>query len=136
MTGAPHRLELRVYWEDTDASGIVYHASYVRFAERARTELLRSLGFAQGEMLAATGVAFAVRTMTVDFRRPARLDDLLAVETRVTAVAGATVGLAQDVRHGDAVLVALTLTLACVRRDGRPARIPPQIRESFAALAG
>lgn len=136
MTPGPHRFDVRVYWEDTDGSGIVYHASYVRFAERARTELLRTFGFGQADMLSETGVAFAVRRMTIDFRRPARLDDLLTVETRVTGVAGATVELAQDVRHGDAVLVGLTVLLACIRRDGRPARIPPQIRESFAALAG
>jgi acyl-CoA thioester hydrolase len=136
VTNPPHRFETRVYWEDTDASGIVYHASYLRFAERGRTELLRGFGIGQAGMLEASGIAFVVRTLTIDYRRPARLDDLLGVETRITALAGATLQMVQEVRHGDAALATLTVTLACIRRDGRPARIPPQIRESFAALAG
>lgn len=135
-SGRTHHWPVRVYWEDTDASGIVYHASYLRFAERARTEMLRERGLQQASLLEATGTAFVVRRMTIDFRRPARLDDALTVVTRVTAVAGATVELSQTVQRDDEPLVIFGVTLACLRADGRPARIPPQIRESFAALAG
>ena len=129
-----HRLSLRVYWEDTDASGIVYHASYLRFAERARTEMLRAIGFEQNRLLDDTGIAFAVRRIGIDFSGPARLDDLLEVETRVVEMSGASLTMAQDIRRDGALLTRLDVLLACIDRAGRAARIPAPIREAFATV--
>ncbi|MGK9167810.1 tol-pal system-associated acyl-CoA thioesterase [Inquilinus limosus] len=133
---APHLFSVRVYWEDTDGSGIVYHASYLRFAERARTELLRTAGFEQWSMLAETGIAFAVRHCAIDYRRSARLDDQLTVETRVTAIGGASLEMSQAIRRGDDEIVTILLKLACITRDGRAARMPPRLREVFNAIKG
>ena len=129
-----HLFPVRVYWEDTDASGIVYHASYLRFAERARTELLREAGFEQWSLLGETGIAFAVRRCVIDFRRSARLDDRLTVETRVTAIGGASLEMSQGIRRGEDEIVTLLLKLACITRDGRAARMPPRLREVFNAI--
>ena len=82
---APHRIELRVYWEDTDAAGIVYYANYLRFAERGRTELLRALGVGQRRMAEEQGIAFAVRRCTCEYIRPARLDDADRKSTRLNS---------------------------------------------------
>ena len=100
MTAGPHAWPLRVYYEDTDAAGIVYHASYLRFAERGRTEMLRELGFDHRSLADAHGVVFAVSRCVIDFRRPARLDDLLEVRTRPLAVGGARLELEQLVMRG------------------------------------
>lgn len=134
-----HVFALRVYYEDTDAGGIVYHASYLRFAERARTEALRALGVPHAELADHFGLIFVVRRIKVDYLRPARLDDALRVETRVAAVSGAAVRLSQEIQREDgaAALVRLGVELAAVRRtDGRPARLPPRWRVALAALGG
>ncbi|HMG49734.1 MAG TPA: tol-pal system-associated acyl-CoA thioesterase [Inquilinus sp.] len=133
MSG-PHIFPVRVYWEDTDGSGIVYHASYLRFAERARTELLRDAGFEQWSLLAETGIAFAVRRCEIDFRRSARLDEQLEIETRVTAIGGASLDMSQAIRRNGDDIVTLLLKLACITRDGRAARMPPDLREVFNAI--
>ena len=128
-----HHMQIRVYYEDTDFSGVVYHASYLRFMERGRTEMLRARGIDQGAILAGDKgerFGFAVRAMTVDFRRPARMDDLLTVETEVVEIGGASMELAQRVRRGDELLISATVRIACVA-DGRPCRIPAAIRASL-----
>lgn len=124
----PHRLPIRVYYEDTDFSGVVYHASYLRFMERGRTELIRSLGILQRD-LADGGVplAFAVRRMTIDFLKAATMDDELVVETRPLAMRGATMDLAQRVLRSEEVLVEATVRIACVG-GGRARRIPDRLR--------
>lgn len=122
-----HTFHLRVYYEDTDLAGIVYYANYLKFAERARTEYLRQLGFAQRDLFEEYGVGFAVRRCEIDFRLPARLDDLLEVHSRMLEVAGASLTTEQIVRRDDAELVRLRLHVACMRPDGRPARIPPPV---------
>ena len=132
-----HRYPVRVYYEDTDAGGIVYHANYLRFAERGRTEALRDLGVPHAEMSALHGLFFMVRRIKVDYLAPARLDASLVVETKTLAVGGATVELRQDVvRAGDEVLLArIELQLVCGRiSDQRPARIPPRWREAMLRL--
>src|SRR4051812_5996202 len=88
IPGLTRSMKLRVYYEDTDASGIVYHANYLKFAERGRTEMMRALGFAHSGIAAETGVVFTVRKASADFRLPARLDDLLNVETRIAEIGG------------------------------------------------
>src|ERR671910_3531324 len=90
-----HRIRLRVYYKDTDAAGIVYHAAYLAFAERARTEMLRCLGLDHASLRARFGLTFAVRRCVIDYRAPARLDDLLEVESRLLRVGGASLELAQ-----------------------------------------
>ncbi len=123
-----HVLPVRVYYEDTDAAGIVYYANYLKFAERARTELLRTAGVNQSELISDEGIAFAVRHCSADFLKPARLDDALEVHTRVVEVKGATVGMEQAVKRGDAVMVRMRVGLACMAKSGRPSRIPVSVR--------
>ena len=136
-----HRFRLRVYYEDTDTTGFVYHARYLAFAERARTEFLRVLGIGQEEMRRAEGVFFAVRRCAVEYRAPARLDDVLEVRTEPRAALGARVEAAQTVHPVDAGgaagdwLARLDLQLACVNREGRPVRLPARARAAFERLA-
>ncbi len=131
-----HIFALRVYYEDTDAGGIVYYANYLRFAERARTEMIRDLGIRNPELHARHGAAFAVRRCNADYRRPARLDDLLAVHTRLTAVGGASVDAVQVVRRDDEELVRLDVRLAYMTADGRATRLPKDVRGALAGLCG
>jgi acyl-CoA thioester hydrolase len=124
-----HRYALRVYYEDTDAGGVVYHANYLRFAERARTEALRDLGIPHAELLREHGVMFMVRRVEVDYLRPARLDESLAVITEPLAVGGASATLRQDVQGQDGSCAVLTVRLACVRQgEGKPGRLPQRWR--------
>ena len=124
----PHRLQIRVYYEDTDAAGIVYHASYLRFAERGRTEMLRSLGFGQAELRRDHGVVFAIRRCSLDFVAPARLDDLLTVETAPERLGGARLVAAQAVLLGERPLVRLKVELAVLGADDlRPRRLPAEV---------
>lgn len=132
----PHVYRLRVFWEDTDAGGIVYYANYLKFAERARTELLRALGVSQRKLAESGGPVFAVRRVQADFLEPARLDDELAVETEVTGVRGASADMSQIIRRGDADLARMTVRIACVGPRGRPTRFPPAISAAFSELAG
>ncbi|HZS82309.1 MAG TPA: tol-pal system-associated acyl-CoA thioesterase [Stellaceae bacterium] len=142
MTAAPaiaadgvHRLVIRVYYEDTDAAGIVYHANYLKFAERGRTEFLRRLGFEHRKMRQATGLAFAVRHCRADYRKPARLDDELTVETRLAALGGASLEVEQAICRGGETLVRLDLRLACLSADGRAARLPAELRAALAPFS-
>jgi len=130
-----HWYALRVFYEDTDAAGIVYYANYLRFVERARTEMMRLLGYEHSALREATGVNWTVRHCAVDYRRPARLDDLLLVDSVVTALGGGSLDIAQTVRKGSEILVVATLKLACMRPDGRPARLPAGVRESLSRVA-
>jgi acyl-CoA thioester hydrolase len=125
---SPHRLQVRVYYEDTDAAGIVYHASYLRFAERGRTEMLRSLGFGQAELRRDHGVVFAIRRCSLDFVAPARLDDLLTVETAPERLGGARLVAAQTVLLDERPLVRLKVELAVLGADDlRPRRLPIEV---------
>ena len=131
-----HRLAVRVYYEDTDFSGFVYHASFLRFMERGRTELLRGLGLMQSDLALSdpAGAAFfVVRAMQIDFRRPAHMDDLLSVETKLEAIGGASITMAQEIRRDDALLVAARVTVAFVSQ-GKAQRLPASMREAFARL--
>ncbi|MGE5547357.1 MAG: tol-pal system-associated acyl-CoA thioesterase [Solirubrobacterales bacterium] len=129
------RYPVRVYYEDTDAGGIVYHSNYLKFAERARTELVRSIGVNQAELMdGGKGYAFAVHRVVADFVRPARLDDQLEVETRLLGVGGASADFEQVIRREGAELVRLDVRVAFIGLDGRPARIPPYLRVSLREL--
>jgi acyl-CoA thioester hydrolase len=132
-----HRYAVRVYYEDTDAGGVVYHAAYLRFAERARTEALRDLGIAHAELLQRFTLMFVVRRVEVDYLRPARLDDRLVILTEPLEVGGASVLLRQDVQGPDGSCAVLTVRLACVTPGGaRPRRLPPRWRSVLATMWG
>jgi acyl-CoA thioester hydrolase len=130
-----HRFPVRVYYEDTDAAGLVYHSNYLKFAERARTEMLRSLGFGQRTLKETDGVMFAVRRCVIDYRRPALLDDVLAVATQVTEIGGASVEVEQVIERDDETVAQLNLTLACITPSGRPTRLPRALRAAFASYS-
>jgi len=137
ISGGRHCQPVRVYYEDTDFSGVVYHASYLRFMERGRTNYLRLLGadhralFEQAEN-EAPGFAFVVRRMVIDFRRPARMDDLLEIVTEPKEVAGASATLAQRVMRGDEALVEAQVQVAFVS-GGRARPIPKPLRLAMQA---
>ena len=129
-----HQLAIRVYYEDTDAGGIVYHARYLAFGERARTEAMREGGAAHDELSTLHGLIFVVRRAEMDYLRPARLDDLLVVTTQLMALGGASIQVRQDFTVRERPTGVLQVKLACVRQaDGRPMRIPDRWR---AALSG
>lgn len=128
-TGVPtHRWPVRIYFEDTDALGIVYYANYLRFVERARTEFLRALGTDHSAMIAEDGLNFAVTRCEIDYLLPARLDDLLEVETSLLDIGGARLELLQRVRRGDEEVARVVVRLACTNRAGRPRRVPAALR--------
>jgi acyl-CoA thioester hydrolase len=134
MSEASHRFAIRVYYEDTDAAGMVYHSNYLKYAERARTEWLRDLGVQQRQWRDETGLGFAVTRCEIDFRRPARLDDVLDVATRVLEVGGASLVAEQVIRREADEVARLRLVVACIDRNGRPARLPKNLRTAMAAV--
>lgn len=123
-----HHHPIRVYYEDTDAGGIVYYANYLKFAERARTEMLREAGFGHIAMMEEGGILLAVRRVTADYFRPAKLDDALDVETSVTGLGAASIDLDQSIQRAGQELCRVQVTIACVGRDGRPVRLPAGLR--------
>lgn len=129
---ATHRFEVRVYYEDTDFSGNVYHAAYLHFFERARTEFLRAEGIHHSE-LAKEGIAFAVRRMEIDFAGAAHIDDLLTVETSVIAITGARLTLQQTIARGSVELARATVVVVAITTGGRAARMPKAILARFSA---
>lgn len=119
---------IRVYYEDTDFSGVVYHAAYLKFFERGRTEALRACGVSHTELLARDEpLAFAVRKMMTEWRLPAKVDDQLEVRTRFVAVKGARMMLSQEIWRGDDLLATAEVEAACMAVGGRPRRLPKEI---------
>lgn len=133
--GTVHRLPVRVYFEDTDAGGVVYHASYVRFCERGRTDFLRLLGVEARQLISGEAsnepAAFVVRRMSLEFLRPARMDDLLVVETRVKELGGASVTLTQDVIKDGRKVFEAEVVVVLVSVAGKPLRLSEAIRIAF-----
>jgi len=124
---------VRVYYEDTDAGGIVYYANYLRFLERARTEILRSNGIVQSEWIASRQLAFVVRRIEADYLHPAKLDDVLEITTRTADISGASLELHQEVRRGADVLLTARVRLACLDlARNRPTRLPAELHAIFA----
>jgi len=137
IRGGRHVMQVRVYYEDTDFSGVVYHASYLRFMERGRTNYLRLLGAGHRQLFEETekeapGFAFVVRKMEIEFFRPARMDDVLTVVTRPQEVRGASITLHQDVMLGDTKLIEANVQVAFVSK-GRAQRIPQALRTAMKA---
>ena len=131
-----HVLPLRVYYEDTDSGGMVYYANYLKFAERARTEMLRLAGFDHGAISDRFGLAFVVRDCTVSYKSPARLDDLLEVRSCFLEVGGASLTAEQLICRETTELARLDVRLACMTGGGRPSRIPELLREALKAYRG
>ena len=129
--GQVHKLPIRVYYEDTDAGGIVYHSVYVNYAERGRTEMLRAIGYDQSRLVEEENILFAVRSMNVDFRRPAVLDDLLSVETRIKDIKGASFVMDQRVMREEELLVGLEVKIASISTEKRPMRTPKHILDAM-----
>jgi acyl-CoA thioester hydrolase len=128
MTDPDFRHTLRVYWEDTDAGGVVFFANYLKFFERARTEWLRALGHGQQQLRTETGALFVVADTSVRYLEPARLDDLLEITVRVVDAGRVSMTLAQQARRGDTLLAESTLRIGCVDAGTfRPRRIPNEI---------
>ncbi len=124
-----HKLPIRVYYEDTDMAGIVYYANYLRYIERARSEWVRELGIDQREMKEADGLVFVVRRVEADYLSPARLDDLLTVETETVQLTGVRWILEQKVKRGEDVLFQAVVTVVMMTDTGHPARMPANIRQ-------
>lgn len=134
LEGGAHILPVRVYHEDTDFTGIVYHGSYVRFMERARSDMLRLMAISQRD-LAEEGEAagFAVRRMSIDFRKPARIEDVLEVRTVATELKGASITLYQAIWRDGVYLVGALVQVALLSVDGRPLRLGGSLRSRLAA---
>ena len=134
--GREHRFPVRVYFEDTDLSGVVYHANYLRYMERARSDMLRLAGIDQRAVHEAGEGAYAVSSLAIRYRRPARLDDALVVVTRLTQVRAASVDIHQRVMRGAEILSEADVTAALVGTSGKPKRQPRAWIEAFRRLAG
>jgi acyl-CoA thioester hydrolase len=130
----PHRFPVRVYWEDTDAAGIVYYANYLRFLERARSDLVRGAGINQSALLDDEGIVFPVKHCEIDYLQPARLDDEIQVRTRIQKLGGASLDMDQDIHRGKEALVRAKVRLACVGRNGRPRRLPSAVRAALSEI--
>ena len=129
LTAFGHRLLARVYYADTDFSGIVYHGRYLEFLERGRTDYLRRLGVHHSELADGKhgeSIVWVVRRMEIDFRGAARIDDVLTIETRTAEISGARVKMAQTIRRGDDLLISATVEAALINSAGRPRRFPAE----------
>ena len=130
LTASGHELRQRVYFEDTDFSGLVYHARYLHFFERGRSDYLRLLGVHHNE-LAADGLVFAVKTMALDFKKPARIDDILTITSEPGEIGGARLRLSQTIRRDETVLVTAGVEVALIDAAGKPQRLPLAIRAAL-----
>ncbi|MDX8379867.1 MAG: tol-pal system-associated acyl-CoA thioesterase [Gallionella sp.] len=123
---------VRVYFQDTDAGGVVYHASYVNFMERARTEWLRTQGYSNAGLIQAFGVMFVVRSMKLDYLRPALLDDMLSVTAQVVEIGSSRLTLLQTVRRDEVLLTDGEVHLVCVSKENfKPVRVPEVLRSQW-----
>ncbi len=131
-----HHFPLRVYYEDTDLAGIVYYANYLKFIERGRSEYVRALGIDQVELKEGRGLVFAVRRVEADYLSPARFDDRLEVLTAIGQIGGARLVMAQRVMRGEEILFTAQVTLVLMSLEGRPVRIPADIRARLEEAGG
>jgi acyl-CoA thioester hydrolase len=130
--GREHVLPIRVYYEDTDFTGVVYHANYVRYFERGRSDFLRVAGVSHADLLAREDpLAFVVTRMEIDFRGPARIDDALEVRTTYDTVRGPRLSISQRVMRGSALIARAQVEAACISLDGRPRKPPKGLVETL-----
>jgi acyl-CoA thioester hydrolase len=130
-----HILPLRIYYEDTDAQGIVYYANWLRFLERGRTELLRTIGLEHSTLRAEAGIDWVVRRCTIDYFKPARLDETIDVVTGCGDMRAASLAMVQEARRGEELLVRAELLIACMGAGGKPVRVPLQARNALERVA-
>jgi acyl-CoA thioester hydrolase len=136
-TAGVHRLAVRVYYEDTDFTGVVYYANYLKFLERGRTDALRSAGVRHDDLLQLeTPLGFVVRKITAEYLKPARIDDALIIETRFTAAKAARLSVEQSVLRGEETLLTASVDAACIDLAGRPRRLPKAAAEAIASVSG
>lgn len=129
-----HSVSYRVYYEDTDAGGVTYHASYIRFAERARTEMLRALGYGQKQMREKDGVLFVVRFLEAEYLKPSHLDDMLHIESCVESMSRTSMVLKQNTLRGKDVLCVMRVVIICVSHEMKPIRIPPILKTKLESM--
>ncbi|MDO6965252.1 tol-pal system-associated acyl-CoA thioesterase [Rhizobium alvei] len=130
MTEQGHQLVQRVYYEDTDFSGVVYHARYLHFLERGRTDFIRCLGIEQSKLAnpeEGEALVFVVHRMEIDFKSPARMDDILSITTRCEKAEGVKMILQQEIRRDATLLIAARVIIACINGNGRPRRLPADV---------
>ncbi|AEP36149.1 putative thioesterase [Taylorella asinigenitalis 14/45] len=126
---------IRVYYEDTDAGGVVFYANYLKFCERARTEWLRKLGFDQSKLDSELGLIFVVSETSLTYKKPAKLDDILSIHTEVESMGKASIVFSQDIYRENELLVKSKITVCCIKRDGfKPSAIPESVRLSFESV--
>ena len=126
-----HDLPLRVYYEDTDAGGIVYYPNYLKFAERGRTEYLRNLGFTNSQIRDETGIIIVVKKVEAEYLAPARLDDRLVVSTRLISMKNTSFVMEQNILRDGGIIFTMSVVLVCVNDAGKPARIPQPVHAAF-----
>ncbi|HLS69645.1 MAG TPA: tol-pal system-associated acyl-CoA thioesterase [Kiloniellales bacterium] len=135
LVGQKHVMPLRVYYEDTDAQGVVYHANYLRYAERARAEIIRLLGISQRQLKEERGLIFTIKRATIDYRAPARLDDLLEVHTSFVALRAASLVADQRIMlEGHLIADIQVHVVMLLLATGRPARVPPEVMHPLQRL--
>ena len=135
LADGAHVLPLRVYYEDTDAAGIVYYGNWLRFFERGRTEFLRLLGQEHSTLRHTRGINWIVRRCVIDYLKPARLDETIEVVTTCGELRGASLDMIQHARREGQILVRAELVVACMGPDGRPVRLPADLRAAIASVA-
>ena len=126
-----HVHKIRVYYEDTDAGGVVYYANYLKYAERGRSEYLRTIGFENKALMDNEGVMFVVHRIEADYHAPARLDDLLDMDTVVSEIRNAAFTMEQEIRRGENPIFNMKVVLVCVNKEGRPVRLPDGLKEAL-----
>lgn len=135
IEGRCHHLPVRIYYEDTDFSGVVYHANFLRYFERGRSDFLRTVGIGHASLLLLTPpLAFAVTAMKIEFRRPARIDDSLIVNTMYETIVGARLLINQTITRDSDVIAKASVEACCIGLDGRPRRAPKELVEQFGPL--
>lgn len=126
-----HTSQYRVYYEDTDAIGIMYHANYISFCERGRSDLLRDFGIPASELFEQLGIGFVIRHIDCDYLKMAKLDELLSVETNVLSMKNTSFVMRQTILCQNLAVFKMDITIVCVNKDGRPIKIPNDLRDKF-----
>jgi acyl-CoA thioester hydrolase len=126
-----HDFPVRIYYDDTDAGGVVYYANYLKFAERARTEFMRSLGFENSKIRQDFGIIIVVKSVEADYLSPARLDDVLTIQTRLLSLKNTSFVMEQKAIKNEACIFKMTIVLVCVNEEGRPTKMPDVLKNAF-----
>ena len=126
-----HKVDFRIYYEDTDAGGVVYYANYLKFAERARTELLRSKGINQTKLAESQGILFVVKSVNMELKLPARLDDIITIKTEVEEISGARINMKQTLVKSSQDIAFIDVKVVCINKNFRPQRIPEEIKSKI-----